>query len=266
MNIYYKLFKGKWLFLLFTVLAVLIWFVVSNQRATAQPQEDGTLVLSVEDKATGISYVIGVDNLNKEINGIIEYEKTSMEGLEKYREFNNQVLATMMQEVDAADSIPVRITFNSPLKQAEFTEFVEKYEMDVEHYIIYMLESDGKLATIQGSPSAVALVPEADFRIVTNSISQEYNNGDTQFLGWVEVNGTVQVEHVPAMQADQHVFLVGVMELFLEAKLTDELLAEAGIAWGMRRELLQVGFTDITQSTVAWNLYHLGLPEIDSSQ
>jgi hypothetical protein len=232
---------------------------------TARPQEDGTLVLSVVDENSGVSYVIGVDNLNNEVNGMIEYDRTSVAGIEKYRAFNDQELAKILQNVDAMKSIPVNITFNTPLDQTNFTEFVKQYEISVKSYIIYMREPDGKIATIQGGPSDTELVPVEFFNTATTSISQEYNSG-AEFVGWVEVDGTVQAKHVSEIKADQHVFMIDVMQLFLESKLTDEALAKAGIAKDVRRELLQFGFTEIYRAPIAWEVYHLGLMDLGSQK
>ncbi|GIK57582.1 MAG: hypothetical protein BroJett015_32450 [Chloroflexota bacterium] len=81
---YNKLLRSAWLLLALAVFGILTWFVISNQRVTARPQEDGTLILSEKDEATGVLYVIGVDNLNNEVNGMIEYDYNSADGLERY--------------------------------------------------------------------------------------------------------------------------------------------------------------------------------------
>lgn len=265
MNNYNKFDESKWILLVLTIFVILAGFVISYQGVTARPQEDGTLVIQVADENSGISYVIGVDNLNNEVNGMIEYDQNSEDGIEKYREFNDQELTKILQNVDTMKGIPVKITFNTPLDQTNFTEFVKQYEIGVKNYTIYMLEPDGKIATIQGGPSNTELVPIEFFDIATTSISQEYNTG-AEFVGWVEVDGTVQAKHISEIKADQRVFMVDVMQLFLESKLTDEALAEAGIAGSVRQELLQFGFTEIYRAPVAWGLYHLGLMQRDSSQ
>lgn len=265
MNNYIKFFKSKWILLLLTIFGILVGFVISNQGVTARPQEDGALVLSVEDETSGVSYVIGVDNLNNEVNGMIEYDQNSAAGIEKYRAFSNQKLASILQNTDATDHIPVKVTFNTPLNQAEFAELVNQYEIDVKKYIIYMLEPDGKIATIQGSPSNTELVPAEFLNTATASISREYN-ADAEFIGWVEMDGTVQVNRIPDIQADQRIFLVDIMHLFLESKLTDEVLAEAGMAKDVRQELLQFGFTEIHQAPLAWSLYHLDMMESDTAR
>jgi hypothetical protein len=258
MNNYIKFFKSKWILLVILIFGILVGFAISKQGVTARPQEDGTLVLSVEDETSGVLYVIGVDNLNNEVNGMIEYDQNSAPGIEKYRAFNNQELANILQNADAMDNIPVKVTFNTPLNQAEFAELVKQYGIDVKKYIIYMLEPDGKIATIQGSPSDTELVPAEFFNTATTSISQEYNTG-AEFIGWVEVDGTVQANRIPDIKADRRIFLVDIMPVFLESKLTDKVLAEAGIAKDVRQELLQFGFTEIHQAPLAWSLYHLGL-------
>lgn len=258
---YNKLLRKAWFLLALAVFGILTWFLISNQRVTARPQEDGTLILSVKDEATGVSYVIGVDNLNNEVNGMIEYDYNSADGLERYRLFNNQELTKILQNTSEVEGIPVKIIFNTPLSQAEFAEFVKQYEVAVKKYIIYMLEPDGKIATIQGSPSDKELVPAEFFNIATTSISQEYNSG-AELIGWVEVDGTVQANRIPDLQTDQRIFLVDVMHFFLESKLTDSVLTEAGIAKDVRQELLELGFAEIHQAPVVWNLYHLGLMQV----
>lgn len=264
MNHYNKIFKRKWFLPLLAILAFTSVFAIFSRGVTARPQEDGTLVLAVEDKNSGVSYVIGVDNLHNEVNGMIEYNQDSVASIEKYREFNNQELAKILQDANATDSIPARITFSKPLDQAEFTKFVSQYEIDVKFYTIYMLEPDGKIATIQGSPSDAELIPGEYFDMATTSISQEYNNG-AEFVGWVEIDGTVQVNHISEMKTDHGVFLIDVMQTFLESKLTDDALTSAGVGRSARQELLQAGFTEIYRAPVAWNLYHLGLMQMDSS-
>jgi len=59
--------------------------------------------------------------------------------------------------------------------------------------------------------------------------------------------------------------MIDIMQLFLESRLTDEALATAGVAKSVRQELLRAGFTDIYRAPVAWNLYHLGLMQRESS-
>jgi len=265
MNSTIKFIKGKWTLLGLAVIVILIGFVVMNQRATARPQEDGTLVLAVANENTGVSYLIGVDNLANEVNGRIEYDSSTATGIEQYREFNNQELAKLLQNVDAADSIPVKITFNSPFSQEKFAEFVEQYQIEVENYLIYMLEPDGKIATIQGGPTETELVPTEFFNIATSSVAQEYSPG-AEFLGWVEVNGTVQANRVSQINDDPHVFLVDVMRLFLETKLTDEALATAGIPGVTRRNLLNNGYAEIQQRPLAADLYHLGLMKLNTQE
>lgn len=261
MNSDMKRLNYKWILLASAVIVVFAGFVISNRRATARPQEDATIVLAIEDKPLGVSYLIGVDNQANEVIGRVEYDRT-VTGIENYRTFNNQELTQILQNTDTKDTIPVKVTFSTPLSQAEFTEFVEQFEISVENYIIYMLEPDGKTATIQGSPSDAELIPVEFFNTATTSISQEYNSG-AELLGWVEVNGTVQANHISEMQTDARVFLIDVMQLFLESKLTGEALASAGVARSVRQELLQAGFTEIYQAPVAWELYHLGMMELD---
>lgn len=266
MNYYMKRLKIKWVALLvLAILVTLVGFMASNRSVTAQPQEDVTLVLSEEDKS-GITYAIAVDNLEKELLAKVEYDRSSMESIGKYREFNNRELDKVLQDMDTFDSIPLKITFSSPLSQEDFTEFVKQYEVDVDSYYIYMLEPDGNIATIQGAPSEDTLVPSMLFNTVTNSISEEYSPG-VELLGWVEMDGTVQVQQVPRLAADKQVFLVDVMRLFLESKLTDGTLADAGVAKDIRRDLLQVGFADIYRGgPLAWNLYYLGSDDLDTQK
>ncbi len=261
---YSRTLKSKWTLLVLAILVITSGFTMFSRDETARPQEDGTLVLSVEDEISEVSYVIGVDNLANEANGMIEYDQNSRAGIEKFREFNNRELVRVLQNMPAMGSIPARITFSRPLSQAEFTEFADRYDIGVKFYTIYMLEPDGKIATIQGSPSDTELVPGEYFNMTTTSISQEYNDG-AEFVGWVEVDGMVPVNRISEMKADQRVYMIDVMQLFLEARLTDEALAAAGVAKSVRQELLRTGFTDIYRAPVAWNLYHLGLMQRESS-
>lgn len=265
MNNHIKVFTSKWALLVLAILVVLAGFIISNRGVTARPQEDGTLVLAVENEHTGVSYLIGVDNLANEVNGRIEYDSSTVTGIEQYRAFNNQELAKILQDVDSMAGIPTKITFNSPLSQEELTEFVQQYEIEVESYLIYMLEPDGKIATIQGGPSDGELVPTTFFNAATGSISQEYSPG-AEFLGWVEVSGTVQASRVSELNKDPHVFLVDIMRLFLETKLTDEALAAAGIPGATRRNFLQNGYAEIQQRPLAADLYHLGLMKLDTQE
>jgi len=186
-------------------------FVIWNQGVTARPQEDATIVLSVEDEQSGVSYLIGVDNLENEVVAMVEYDHRTMVNLDKYREFTNRELAKILQNAEPMDSIPLRITFNSPQSQKEFTDFVKQHEIDVESYYIYMLEPDGKIATIQGGPSEEELVPGMFFNAATDSISQEYSPG-VEFLGWVEVDGAVQAKRVSQINNDPRVFLADAMQ------------------------------------------------------
>ncbi len=267
MNYYMKRLKIKWVALpILAILVTLAGFTASNQSVTAQPQEDVTIVLSEGDEQSGVTYAIAVDNLEKELLARVEYDTSSMESIGRYQEFNNRKLTEILQNVDGTDSIPLKITFSSPLSQKEFTEFVKQYEIDVDSYYIYMLESDGNIATIQGGPSEEELVPGMFFNAATTSISQEYPPG-VKFLGWVEVDGMVQAKRVSQLRVDKRVFLVDVMQLFLESKLTDEVLANVGIARSVRRELLQFGFTNIDRSgVVAWNLYYLSNNDLDTQK
>ncbi|MEZ4517128.1 MAG: hypothetical protein R3C44_09930 [Chloroflexota bacterium] len=146
----------KWLLFPLVATVILAGFVISNRKVTAQPQEDFILVLSTEDKASGVSYHIGIEA--NEVVGQVDYDFTAT-GIEKYREFNDRELTNILQNKDATDPIPVRITFSKPLDQAAFTQFVDEYGIDVNFYTIYMLEPDGKVATISGSPSDTELVP-----------------------------------------------------------------------------------------------------------
>lgn len=256
MNNRIRFHKTKWVLLVSVIAAVIIGFAASSQIATGRPQEDGTLILSVEDEVSGVSYLIGVDNLAHEVNAEVEYDNSTANGIERYRAFNNRELVRILKEIDPVESIPVKITFKSPLNEEEFTKFVKLHEIEVENYIIYMLESDGRVVTIQGSPSDTELVPTKFFDIATNSISREYNSG-AGFLGWVEVRGLVRAERVAQIGNASHVFLVDVMELFLESKLTDETLANAGIDKGYREELIANGLSNVYQKPIAWGLYHL---------
>ncbi len=268
MNYYMKRLRIKWVALLvLAIFVTLAGFMTSNRSVTAQPQqEDVTLVLSEEDNKSGITYAIAVDNLEKELLARVEYDISSMESIGRYQEFNNRELTGVLQNVDGTDTVPLKITFSSPLSQKEFTEFVKQYEIDVDSYYIYMLESDGNIATIQGAPSEEELVPGIFFNAATTSISQEYSPG-VEFLGWVEMDGMVQAKRVSQLRVDKRVFLVDVMQLFLESKLTDELLANAGIARGVRQELLRFGFANIDRSgLVAWNLYYLGNDDLDAQK
>jgi len=265
MTNYSRTLKSKWALLVLAILVIVSGFTMFSRDATARPQEDGTLVLSVEDEISEVSYVIGVDNLANEANGMIEYDQNSRAGIEKFREFNNRELVGILQNMPAMGSIPARITFSRPLSQGEFTEFADRYDIGVKYYTIYMLEPDGKIATIQGSPSDAELVPDENFNMTTTSISQEYNDG-AEFVGWVEVDGMVQVNHISEMKADRCVHMIDVMQLFLESRLTDEALAAAGIGKSVRQELLRTGLTDIYRAPAAWNLYHLGLMQRESSQ
>ena len=258
-----KWLSHKWILLTLIIIVILAGLAISNRRATARPQEDATIVLSIEDEPSGISYLIGVDNQANEVIGRIDYDDTAT-GIAKYQEFNNKELAGILQDIDAIDTIPVKITFNAPLGQTAFTEFVEQYQIDAKNYTIYMLEPDGKIATIQGSPSDTELVPGEYFNMTTTSISQEYNGG-AELVGWVEVDGTVRVNRISEMKADQRIYMIDIMQLFLESRLTDEALATAGVAKSVRQELLRAGFTDIYRAPVAWNLYHLGLMQRESS-
>jgi len=260
-----KRVKSKWILLTLATFVTLTGFVIWNQGVTARPQEDGVIALSVEDEQSGVSYLIGVDNLENEVIARVEYDHSTMAGLDKYRAFNNRELAKILQNAEPMDSIPLKITFNSPQSQKEFTDFVKQHEIDVESYYIYMLEPDGKIATIQGGPSEEELVPGMFFNAATDSVTQEYAPG-AEFLGWVEVDGAVQANRVSQISNDQRVFLVDVMQLFLEAKLTDELLAEAGIAKDIRRDLIEFGFTGIHRGPLAGHLYHLGLEELDTQK
>lgn len=260
-----KPFNYKWLLMLLAVLGLVSAFVLFNQRATARPQEDGTLVLSVQDEDAGVIYQIGVDHLQNELNGMVEYDHSSLDGLQKYREFNERELARILQNKPNTNNIPARITFSHPLDQAEFSQFVQQYNIETDFYTIYMLEADGKIATIQGSPSQTDLVPNDYFQTATSSISEEYNEG-AQLVGWVEIDGTVPLAGIADLQNDRRVFLIDVMQLFLQSQLTDQALAAAGIARGERKALLQAGFSEIYWAPVAWHLYHLGLTEADSSQ
>ena len=265
MNYYMKRLKITWVALMIlAIFVILVGFMASNRNVAAQPQEDVTLVLSEEDTRSGITYAVAVDNLERELLAKVEYDRSSMESIGKYQEFNNRELNKFLQDMDTSDTIPLKITFSSPLTQEDFTEFVKQYEIDVDSYYIYMLESDGNIATIQGTPSEDALVPSMLFNTVTNSISEEYSPG-VELLGWVEVDGIVQVQQVPQLTADKQVFLVDVMQLFLESKLTDEALANAGVTKDIRRDLLQVGFADIDRGgPLAWNLYYLGNDSLDT--
>ena len=266
MNNYNRFLERKSVLLGLIIFIIVAGTFVYNQRVTARLQEDGTLVLSVADENTGVSYIIGIDNLNNEVNGMIEYDRSSANGIKQYREFNNQELAKILQNnMDSVASIPVKITFNRPLNQVEFTKFIKQYAIGVKYYTIYMLEPDGKIATIQGSPSDTELVPIEFFNTATTSISQEYNTS-AEFLGWVEVEGTVEVNHISEVKADQRVFLIDVMQLFLESKLTEESLVQAGVAPSTRRELLKVGFTEIYRAPLAWELYHWGLMELGEQE
>lgn len=267
MNYYMKRLKTKWVALFILALFVAVaGFMASNRSVTAQPQEDITLVLSETDNKSGVTYAIAVDNLEKELLARVEYDLSSMEGIGRYQAFNNRELGKILQNVDTLDSIPLKVTFSSPLSQDEFTAFVKQYEIDVDSYYIYMLEADGKIVTIQGSPSEEDLVPSMFFNAATNSVSQEYSPG-VEFLGWVEMDGIVQANHVSQLTSDERVFLTDVMQLFLESKLTDEALAGVGIDKGIRQELVQFGFANIDRSgLVAWGLYHLGLADLDTQK
>lgn len=269
MNDYSKLFKSRRVLLTLTIVGILTGVMVWNQGASARPQEDGTPLLSVRDELSGISYDIGVDNLNNELNALINYDNDSVAGIEKFREFNNHELAKIVQAADSTGSIPVRITFTSPFNQEEFTEFVKQHEIEVKNYIIYMLESDGKIATIQGGPSETDLVPTEFFQAATTSISDEYNNSGAKFVGWVEVSGNVQVSRVSQLTNDPQVFLVDVMELLMEFKLTNEVdaaLTAAGYGKRARQELINAGYADLAHWTVTWGAYHLGLMALDTQE
>lgn len=256
MTNYSGILKGKGALLVLAMLLVIASrFAMFSQDVTARPQEDGTLVLSERDKDAGVSYMIGVDNLRNEVNGMVEYDRDSAAGLEKYREFNRRELAGILQNMDAMDGIPARITFNKPLNQAEFTEFVDRYGISVNFYTLYMRKPDGRVATIQGSPSDEELVPAAYFNTAVTSVSQEYNP-DAELVGWVEIDGVIQANHISKMEADERVFLIDVMQLFLESRLTEKALTKAGVARSTRQELLQAGFAEIYRAPVAWSLYH----------
>ena len=266
MNYYIKRFNNKWVALLIlAIFLILLGFMTSNRSVGAQSQEDITLVLS-EDNKSGITYAIAVDNIGKELLARIEYDRSSMESINQYREFNNRELDKLLQNMPISDSIPLKITFSTPLSQEEFAEFVEKYKLDVDSYYIYMLEPDGNIATIQGSPSEEELVPGMFFNAATNSISEEYSPG-VELLGWVEVDGTVSVQQISEIKADERVFLVDVMQLFLESQVTNELLANVGVAKDIRQELLQVGFTEIYRGgPLAWDLYYLVNDNLDAQK
>lgn len=259
---YIKRLQNKWILLTLAALVVLAGFVISHQSATARPQEDATIVLSAEDKPSGVSYLIGVDNQANEVIGQIDYDST-VTGIEQYRAFNNRELAKILESESATPVIPVKITFSLPLSQIEFTRFVEQYEIAVENYIIYMRESDGNIATIQGAPSGDMLVPDEFFSTATNSVAYEYDSG-AEFLGWVEVSGSIQLETAAKMSKDQRVFMVDVLRVFMETLLTDQALSDAGIAKNVRRGLINDGFTEIYQKPLAWDLYHLGLMQVDT--
>lgn len=267
MNYYMKSLKITWIALMIlAIFVILAGFMALNRNVAAQPQEDVTLVLSEEDTKSGITFAIAIDNMEKELLAKVEYDRSSMESIGKYQEFNNQELVKILQNVDPLDKIPVKITFSTPLTQEDFIKFVKQYEIDVDSYYIYMLETGGNIATIQGAPSEEDIVPSMIFDAVTNSISKEYSPG-VRLLGWVEIDGSVQVQQIPQLVADEQVFLVDVMQLFLESKLTNETLANAGIAKDIRQDILQVGFTDIYRGgPLAWNLYYLSNDNLDIQQ
>jgi len=179
-----------------------------------------------------------------------------MAGIKKYQEFNHRQLAELLRDRDNTDSIPLKITFSSPLTKEEFTKFVQQYEIDVNSYYIYMLEPDGNIATIQGSPSTKELVPSAFLDIATSSIAEEYSPG-AKLLGWVEMDGEVQMQQITRMLTDKRVFLIDVMQLFFEARLTDDILAKAGVDKDVRRNILRSGVDIYRGGPLAWNLYYL---------
>jgi hypothetical protein len=252
--------RFKWTLLALPIFLILVGLGVSNRGVTARVQEDITIVLSVEDDNSGIKYAVAVDNITQEALARIEYP-TTIQGIEQYRNFNDQELSKILQNGDKGHPVPLKITFNSPLSEEKFTQFVKQYDIEVAHYVIYMLDSDGKIVTVQGSPMNGELVPTALFNTATNSISQEYSHG-ARLLGWVEVTGVVELMYVFQLSNDIHVFLADVMRMFLESQLTDEALANAGIVRGTRRNLINSGFAEIYQRPLAWDLYHLGLMEL----
>lgn len=260
MNNRTKIFQNKWILLSSTIVVILMMglLFIFSKAVTAHPEEDGTILLEVQDKESGVSYGIGVDNLNNEVNGIIDYERNTVEDIEKYSAFNNQELDKILKNSSPTKRIPLQITFNTPLNEEAFTKFVEQYDLEVEYYIIYMLEPSGNIVTIQGGPSEEKLVPTEFFNMATDNISQEQSPGST-FLGWVSVKGNVQVSRVRELQNDPHVYLAGVMELFVKNLLTDELLANAGYAPGIRSYLLYNGFTTLSEPGLSWSLYYLGI-------
>lgn len=253
----FNIFKNKWMWVGLFFFAIFIGSVISYQNVTARPQEDGTLILQSQDKNLGVSYVIGIDNLANEVNSMVEYDTSSLAGLNKFRQFNTQILEQIIENKEK-EIIPAKITFNAPLTQEEFTSFVKNYGIEVSHYIIYMKEPDGKIATIQGSPAEGELIPTQFLNVATQSIAQEYNQS-AQFLGWVEVNGSIPAEQALTLSQDKTVFMVDVMHLFLTSQLTDEVLATAGYSYWDRQNFLQQGFSSIQYKSVAWELYHLGI-------
>ena len=264
MKNYKKYLNQKWMVLVLLGCVILVGVVISNYQVTASPQEDSTIVSLGEDKQLKVSYLIGVDNQANELIGRVEYE-SSITGVEQYREFNNREMEKLLANVQTMDDVPVKITFNSALDQLTFAQFVEQYEVKVDSYIIYMVESSGNIATIQGSPSNTELVPAEFFNSAIASVSQEYNSG-ADLLGWVEVDGTVKAGQILKIQNDQRIFLVDVMQLFLESKLTGEALTRAGIPRGRKQELLQAGFTEIYRAPIAWQLYHLGIMDLEAQE
>jgi hypothetical protein len=244
------------------IIGMFWWFIWSNESVVGyfnvgSPEAQGVVpVYLVESAGGNIRYGYGIELPTRFAGAMVEYNHQTLEGINEYAALNQSHRERLVKAADADDYLAVRATFNRPFSQAEFTAFVEQYQMQADSYVIWIENDDGTTTTILGGPSETELIPGDRF---DDTLTVAQSHGGQTPPGWVEVEGTVPASLLPELADDSRVFLADVMTAVIQEQFTDAVMKEAGIPRAVRTAVLREGLEVNRPIYLAWAIRNLGL-------
>lgn len=244
------------------IIGLLGWLVWTDNIVGAflnsdSPEAQGIVPVYLESLADGrIQFGYGIELPTRSAAAMVEYDYQTIAGINEYVALNQSHLERLLEAAGEEDALAVRVTFNQPLSQEEFTAFVEQYRLTVNSYVIWIENDDGTTTTIQGGPSDTELIPAERFNYVLTDVQ---SRGGLESPGWVEVDGTVVVTELKFLSGDTRVFLVDIMAAVIQQQFTDSVMKQAGISRTVRSSVLEEGLQVNRPTYLAWAIRNQGL-------
>lgn len=233
-------------------LAAIAYGFVWSPTGSAKP--DGpTYFLDETDGATNVRY--GVAYSDGQLNGGVNYEFRTAEGVRKYQDFNRRTVERLL--ASSQGQLYALVVFNRPLPQSEFEQLVKSYSLIPYAYSLRAVAPNGMRTTIYGGPANGSLVPADTMSMIARDVQAR---DGTNISGWIDVSTQVGRPDLAKLINDPRVFTVDATETLLRGSITPTKLQNAGananIVDAAARGEIHI---QISRVSLFWSLEDLGL-------